>query len=456
MFFALTGAIVVAVLVAAADVLLPFVLAMTVAFILTPAVAFLEKRRVPRAAAILLVYAATLGVVGGFVAMTIPSIVREGKLLEHELPKRMHVIEKSWLPAIDRKIAEWSGQSPSADAPPEHATSDADPLAPSTDSPREEKLPPSLVVTPRDDGAYEVYLGDHVQLRRVGDDRWRLEPGERREDVSASKLVATAFARGARYLSENAGEVLKLGQAIVAAVWRGVFTLFMTLMLAGYMMHTREAIFRFFRGLCEPASRPSFDKLLHRLEKGLGGVVRGQLIICCVNGVLAAIGFSLFGLKYWPILALVAAVGSIIPIFGSILSAIPAVAIGLTQSPGTAFAVLAWIIGVHQLEANLLNPKIIGDAAHIHPVLVVFSLIVGEHFFQVKGALFAVPAMSIAQTLFLHFREVLWPPTDAPSSETPPTEPKDARRSAPPASRDRTVSRAADVPSSEESSVSSP
>ena len=68
-------------------------------------------------------------------------------------------------------------------------------------------------------------------------------------------------------------------------------------------------------------------------------------------------------------------VGSLIPIFGSILSAIPAVAVGLTQSPGTAFAVLAWIIGIHQLEANFLNPKIIGDSARIHPVLVVFSLL---------------------------------------------------------------------------------
>ncbi len=112
-----------------------------------------------------------------------------------------------------------------------------------------------------------------------------------------------------------------------------------------------------------------------------------------------------FDLKYWPLMALVAAVGSLIPIFGSILSAIPAVAIGLTQSPGTALAVLAWILGIHQLEANFLNPKIIGDAAKIHPVLVVFSLLVGEHFFQIKGALFAVPCMSIAQTIFLHFRE---------------------------------------------------
>ena len=104
-------------------------------------------------------------------------------------------------------------------------------------------------------------------------------------------------------------------------------------------------------------------------------------------------------------MAVLAGVMSLIPIFGSILSSIPAVAIGLTQSPGIAFGVLAWIVGIHQVEANFLNPKIIGDAAKIHPVLVVFSLLVGEHFFQLPGALFAVPCLSVAQTIFLHFRE---------------------------------------------------
>src|SRR5262249_43879606 len=202
-----------------------------------------------------------------------------------------------------------------------------------------------------------------------------------------------------------------------------IFTLFMTLMLAGYMMLTHERIFAFFRELWLPSSRDSFDRFLRRLDRGLSGVVRGQLMICLVNGVLSAIGFWLFGLKYWPILSMVAAVMSLIPIFGSILSSVPAVAIGLTQSPATAFGVLAWIIGIHQLEANFLNPKIIGDAAKIHPVLVVFSLIVGEHFFQLAGALFAVPCMSVAQTIFLHFRETTMGISDATTPRPPAVAP---------------------------------
>ena len=53
---------------------------------------------------------------------------------------------------------------------------------------------------------------------------------------------------------------------------------------------------------------------------------------------------------------------------------------------------LAWIILIHLFEANLFNPKIMGNAAKIHPVLVVFALIAGEHSYGLVGALFAVPS----------------------------------------------------------------
>jgi len=233
-------------------------------------------------------------------------------------------------------------------------------------------------------------------------------------------MLREGFEKALTYFRENSLELLKLGQQVVAFVSRGIFNLFMTLMLAAYIILTHEKIIDFFRDLWSPTSRDSFDRFMRRLDRGLAGVVRGQLLICLVNGVLSAIGFWIFGLKYWPILAIVAAVMSIIPIFGSILSSIPAVAIGLTQSFGTAIGVLAWIIGIHQLEANFLNPKIIGDSAKIHPVLVVFSLLVGEHFAGITGALFAVPCMSLAQTIFLHFRESTLGIDDPMASIPPP------------------------------------
>jgi predicted PurR-regulated permease PerM len=230
---------------------------------------------------------------------------------------------------------------------------------------------------------------------------------EKAESFDPNKLLTDAVGKSFAYAQRNALELARIGRDIVAGVSRVIFVFGITLMLAAYMMLTREKISGFFTSLVRPSARPSLALLVWRIDKGLSGVVRGQLIICIVNGVLSAIGFAIVGLKYWPVLALVATVLSLIPIFGSIISSIPAVALGLTQSFGTAMFVLVWIIGIHQLEANLLNPKIMGDQAKIHPVLVIFSLLVGEHFFHTVGALLAVPCMSIAQSVFIHFRHVV-------------------------------------------------
>ncbi len=419
-FLWVSGALALAVIVGASEVLLPFVLALVVAFILLPGVLRVERMRIPRWASILIVYAITLGAIGGFFRIVIPSLAGEVQALRRELPHRIKFIQDNWLPVVDKKLDQWSAQN----APPPSKSEPADPKARDDDDdlppPAPSGPPPTMVIEKRSDGSYDVVVGDHVQVRKIGEDLWRFEhPVKEEGGVSSAKILQHAFTRAAKYASENAGEVLRLGQQVVGVVWRGFFTFFMTLMLAAYMMLTHESIIRFFRELVSYESQSSFDRLLHRLEKGLGGVVRGQLVICCVNGVLSAIGFWLFDLKYWPIMALVAGVGSVVPIFGSILATIPAVALGLTQSPGTAVAVLAWSVGIHQLEANLLNPKIIGDAAKIHPVLVVFSLIVGEHFFQIKGALLAVPCLSIVQTFFLHFRETTMGLADPMATQAP-------------------------------------
>ena len=416
-FLAVSAVCVVAVIIAARTVLLPFVLALVVAYVLTPAVRRVEAARVPRWAAILLVYAATLGSIGGFVALIVPRLVIEGQGLAAEWPRLTMTARSQWLPAIDAKLSAWSGH-PVAPVTPEPPA-----LAELSPAPSAEDKPPPFRLVLQPDGSYDVRVAEGVQFREKREGVWQVEQVERRRGLSSAVMLRDGFDKAVTYLQENSIEVLKVGREVVFAVSRGIFTLFMTLMLAAYMILTHEKIILFFRELASPESRLSFDRFLRRLDRGLSGVVRGQLLICLVNGVLSAIGFSLFHLKYWPILAVVAAVMSLIPIFGSILSSVPAVAIGLTQSPGTAFGVLAWIVGIHQLEANFLNPKIIGDSAKIHPVLVVFSLIVGEHFFQLAGALFAVPTMSIAQTIFLHFRETTLGITDPMASIFPPSRP---------------------------------
>ena len=164
----------------------------------------------------------------------------------------------------------------------------------------------------------------------------------------------------------------------------------------------------FIRSLVPLVYQRDYDRIVGGIDRGLSGVIRGQLLICLINGTLTYVGLWLFKVKYSLLLAGIASVMSLVPIFGSILSSIPIVAIALVSS-GTydikqGVYVLMWIILIHLIEANYLNPKIMGDAAKIHPVLVVFALIAGEQSYGLVGALFAVPVASIIQTIFIYFR----------------------------------------------------
>jgi predicted PurR-regulated permease PerM len=170
--------------------------------------------------------------------------------------------------------------------------------------------------------------------------------------------------------------------------------------------------------------RDDYDVIVAGIDRGLSGVIRGQLLICLINGVLTYIGLLVFDVKYQLILAFVASLMSLIPIFGSILSTIPIVMAALVSGEEgvdvfRAVAMVGWIIGIHFIEANFLNPKIIGTAAKIHPVLVIFSLVLGEHSYGLIGALFAVPILSIIQVLFMFFYKKSWKEGRPPTATAP-------------------------------------
>ena len=410
-FFASSAFAGVVVLVLGHAVLLPFLLAVLVAYVLFPIVRRVERRRVPRWAAILLVYILGVGAIGAFAWSALPTLFGEVKSLAGDLPTITQRVRNDWLPRVDARLRTLSPSEPSTPIVGEG-------------SPPSASLPP-LLVTPRPDGGFEIRLQDELQFKPTHDGSWVLAPREEApRPFSSERALRDAFDRSLSHIQAHSAELVQVGRQIIGGISRGIFFFFITLMLAAYLMITWERLRQFFDEMLTDPHQRSFDRFLRRVDRGLAGVVRGQLLICLVNGVLTAVGLWIFHVKYWPVLSLIAAAMSIIPIFGSILSSVPAVAIGLAQGPGTAFGVLLWIIGIHQLEANFLNPKIIGDQAKIHPVLVVFALLVGESLFAITGALLAVPCLAVVQAVFMHFRESVLGLHDA---GLPPDEPTSRR-----------------------------
>lgn len=147
--------------------------------------------------------------------------------------------------------------------------------------------------------------------------------------------------------------------------------------------------------------------LIKEIDHSLGNYIRGQLIVCIVVGVLAYIGFWMIGMPYAILLATFIGLTNIIPYFGPIIGVIPVVFIALTES--FQLVILGLIVNfiVQIIEGNLLAPVIVGKTLHMHPVLIIFALIVGGELGGVIGLIISVPILTVLRVILLHIRRVV-------------------------------------------------
>ena len=218
--------------------------------------------------------------------------------------------------------------------------------------------------------------------------------------MDLEQLIQDAAARFSGVARANVARLVEMTRALITGVFKGVFTFFLMLMVAAFITIDADRIRAYFRSLVPPEWAADAAALIRRIDRSLAGVVRGQVTICMVNGVLTFAGLLLFGVKFAFLLATVATFFALIPIFGTIISSVPIVLLGLAQSWRAGLGMLFWIIGIHALEAYFLNPKIMGTAARIHPVVVVFALIAGERTYGLLGALFGVPVAAVLVACF--------------------------------------------------------
>ncbi len=415
LFFGIWGGVLFIALVTFRAVLVPFSFAIVLAYVMAPLVRRLEKnegeRGLPRWAAVTTVYLVLVGILAAFVAVGAPRLAVEIERLAFEVPRAVNTARDEWLPELERRFR---GAMSTYDASrPVGSRGAGEPGGPDvvTSAEGEAERAPSIRVVPgapSEGGGYRLELPPRgVVLEPQGDGyRLRMARDEESDEGDITAALTAAIQGASEDTREQATTLLRGAQKAVQSFVRGVFTFFLMLMVSAYLLVTSDQILRFFRNLWEVDRRRSFDRLVRRIDRGLGGVVRGQLLIALVNGVLSGIGFWFFDLRYWPVLTLFTTVLSVIPIFGTLISSVPAILLGLEISLPTAVGVFVWIVVIHQIEGNLLNPKIMGDSAKMHPALIIFALLAGESVFGIAGTLLAVPVLSVLQSLFLHYREL--------------------------------------------------
>jgi predicted PurR-regulated permease PerM len=127
----------------------------------------------------------------------------------------------------------------------------------------------------------------------------------------------------------------------------------------------------------------------------MGAYLRGQLIMAATIGTLATVGLGLLGLPDFVVLGVLAGLFELVPMFGPILSAVPAVIVALFQPWPTVVWVIIFFLVVQQFESNWLGPRVTGHAVGLHPLGAMFALMVGFEIAGILGGLFAVPVAGV-------------------------------------------------------------
>jgi predicted PurR-regulated permease PerM len=226
------------------------------------------------------------------------------------------------------------------------------------------------------------------------------------EELKA-RLARALEASGAEVLGHLVGTVAEVGALLADAL--------LALVISFYLLLDGPRLRRRSRALIPAAHRDKALFVEENVAQVLGGYLRGQWVMAVTVGVVAGVGCGLLGLPYAVVIGVLAGLFELVPMFGPVLSAAPAVLVALFLPFPTVLWVLLFFFAVQQLESNILGPRITGHAVGLHPLGALFALLVGFQLAGILGGLFAVPVAGILWVLIAAaYRNVVEQPTFSP------------------------------------------
>ncbi len=200
--------------------------------------------------------------------------------------------------------------------------------------------------------------------------------------------------------------------------------LFMTIIIIPFLLYymLKEKGGDFIPKLVERLSPEEYKDNVHsalsEMNKLLGTYVQGLAVVCLFVGILAYIGFSIIGLDYALILAMFILITNIIPFLGPFIGSIPAVVVGLLDSPLTMFLVIVVIVIVQQLESLVISPQVMGRRMALSPLTIILLVLVAGRLGGLLGIILAIPTFTVLKIIVNHIFEYI-KPIKKSSGQTP-------------------------------------
>lgn len=186
----------------------------------------------------------------------------------------------------------------------------------------------------------------------------------------------------------------------VSFIFGGVFSFIIIIVFSFYFAVLETGVDDFLR-IAAPKSHQGYVLgLWRRAQHKIGLWMQGQLILAAIMGLLVYLGLTILGVKHALLLAVIAAVFEIIPVFGPTLAAVPAVMIGFVDGGVTiGLLVIALYVIFQQFENHLIYPLVVTRVVGVPPLLVILALIAGGELAGFLGIILSVPVAATIQEL---------------------------------------------------------
>ena len=180
-----------------------------------------------------------------------------------------------------------------------------------------------------------------------------------------------------------------------SAIFGGAFSFILIVVISFYLSVQERGIENFLR-IVTPLEYEQYAlDLWSRARRKIGRWLMSQILLGLLIGVMVFLGLTILQIKFALSLAILTAIFELIPVFGPVLAAIPAVLIAFLQEPVLGLVVIVFFFVVQQFENHLIVPVVFKQAVGVPPILVVIALIVGGELGGFLGLLLAVPIAAV-------------------------------------------------------------
>lgn len=208
----------------------------------------------------------------------------------------------------------------------------------------------------------------------------------------------------------STGDVLSSLRSIIAVpggafqtlstIFGGVFSFILVIVLSFYLSVRENGISDFLQLVTPHRHRVYVLDLWVRAQRKIGQWMQGQLLLMLIVGVLSYLGLTILGIGHAFLFAVLSGLFEIIPLFGPILSSIPAVLVAYTQgSVSLAFLVIGLFVIIQQFENHLIYPLVVNKVIGVPAIIIILALVVGAELAGFLGMVLAVPLSAIAMEL---------------------------------------------------------